>query len=71
MDDLDFIKKHVPQKVEEGLTFRSSAEMLRHLLGDVVDVHMECEAEHGPEDEISLQLEDLVRRYRGAKVKTR
>lgn len=69
MDDLDFIKKHVPQQVEEGITFRSAGDMLKSLLSDVVDVHMECEAEHGPEDEISLQLEDLVRKYRNARVR--
>ena len=68
MDDLDFIKKDVQKHLNEGLVFDDCSHMLRSLLSEVAEAHMEAEAEE-PEGEITEMLADIVRKYSGARVR--
>jgi hypothetical protein len=66
MDDLEFIKKHVP--VNEGEVFDDCSHMLRSLLQEVAEAHIEAEFED-PNSDITEILHDLVIKYSQARVR--
>jgi len=66
MDDLEFIKKHV--QVNEGVVFNDCSHMLRSLLSEVVEAHLDAEAED-PHSDITDILADIVRKYSSSRVR--
>lgn len=55
-------------RVDEGLVFRSAQEMVRHMMSDLVEAHMEAEGED-PDSVITELLGDLVKKYQKAKIR--
>ena len=66
---LDKLNKN--EDLTEGKRFPNHILMIREMMSDLVEAHMECESEHGPDDEITLFLADLVRKYSHAQVGSR
>jgi len=66
MDDLEFIKKHV--QVDEGIVFNDCGHMLRSLLSEVVEAHLQAEAED-PHSDLTDMLADIVRKYTTSRVR--
>ena len=65
MDDLDFIKKHVPQKLDEGLVFKSAGDMLKGLLRGLRDEieSLDSSINHGDIEDIKFDFDDLKELY--------
>jgi len=68
MDDLEFIKKDVQKHLHEGVMFDDCSQMLRSLLSEIAEFHLEMEAEM-PGDDLTVELEDIVRKYLDAEVR--
>jgi len=65
MDDLDFIKQHMPEQIKENMTFRSSDDMLRSLmrgLRDEIEM-LDSSITDGDIEDIQQSFEELKGLY--------
>lgn len=53
---------------EEGQVFNDCSSMLRSLLSEIAEFHLQLEADY-PHDDLTLELEDIVRKYLDARVR--
>ena len=68
MDDLEFIKRDVQKHLNEGMVFNDCGAMVKSMLSELVEAHLEAEAED-PDSGITDTLANLVRMYGSARIR--